>query len=91
MFEVFIQQYAQVAAYQVAQIYAFRNEPDLVFEWLARGYEQRDVGMTGLICDDLLTNLHEDPRWEPLLIKMKLLEYWENIEQKKTAKSKSVT
>ena len=51
-----------------------------------RGYEQRDVGMTGLICDDLLTNLHEDPRWEPLLIKMRLLEYWMNIEQKKTSR-----
>jgi len=81
----FIERYAQVAAYQIAEIYAFRNEADSAFEWLERAYEQRDGGMTALVYDELLSNLHTDARWEPLLAKIKLLDYWKNLEQKKAS------
>jgi TolB-like protein/Flp pilus assembly protein TadD len=67
-----IEKYAAPAAYQVAEIYAFRGEVDYAFDWLEQAYDNRDAGMTNLLLDPLLTNLHDDPRWEPLLDKMGL-------------------
>ena len=74
--EKFIEEYASVAAFQVAEIYAYRGENDVAFEWLERAYAQRDGGMTGLLYDQRLTNLHTDPRWEDILQRIGLHEYW---------------
>jgi hypothetical protein len=46
-------------------------------EWLKISYENRDGGMSSLLVDLWLESLHDDPRWRPLLEKMKLLEYWD--------------
>jgi len=46
-------------------------------EWLEISYENRDGGMSSLLVDLWLESLHDDPRWRPLLEKMKLLEYWD--------------
>jgi len=46
-------------------------------EWLEITYENRDGGMSSLLVDLWLESLHDDPRWRPLLEKMKLLEYWD--------------
>ncbi len=59
--------YAKDAAFQIAQAHAYRSEPDPAFEWLARAYRQRDAGMASMKIDVLLKNLHDDPRWHPLL------------------------
>jgi TolB-like protein/cytochrome c-type biogenesis protein CcmH/NrfG len=60
------------AAYQVAQVHAFRGDVDLAFEWLEKGYSQRDAGMGLTKADPLLRNLHSDHRWLPFLRKMNL-------------------
>ncbi len=60
------------ARYQVAVIYARRGEIDLAFKWLEQAYVNRDGGMTNLLLDPQLDNLHDDPRWEPVLDKMGL-------------------
>jgi adenylate cyclase len=57
----------ETAAYQVAQAYGYRNDKDHAFEWLERARQQRDAGMPGLRTDTLLTNLHNDPRWNAFL------------------------
>ena len=67
-----IDNYAAVAAYQIADAYAFRGEIDHAFDWLQRAYDIRDSGMTSMLLDPLLTNLHDDPRWEPFLDKVGL-------------------
>ncbi len=67
-----IEKYAAPAAYQVAQVYAFRGEIDHAFDWLEQAYDNRDPGMTLLLVDNLLANLHDDRRLEPLLDKMGL-------------------
>jgi tetratricopeptide (TPR) repeat protein len=64
-----IEKYAAGAAYQVAEVYAFRGEVDHAFDWLNQAYDNRDTGMPGMLLDSLLANLHDDPRWEPLLDK----------------------
>jgi hypothetical protein len=58
---------SETAAYQVAEAYAYRNDRDKAFEWLERARQQHDAGMPGLRPDTLLTNLHDDPRWDALL------------------------
>ena len=75
--EEFINGYGTVAAFQIASILSHRGEIDLAFEWLDRAYAQRDGGMTALIYDLWLSNLHNDPRWEILIDKVGLLEYWQ--------------
>ena len=57
----------EVAAYQIAEVYGYRNDRDKAFEWLERARRQRDAGISGLRPDLLLKNLHDDPRWEALL------------------------
>jgi len=81
----FITDYGSVGAYQVGEIYAFRGEIDLAFEWLERAYAQRDGGLTGLLTDHHYSSLYNDPRWEPFLIKLNLLDYWHTMKKHKEA------
>ena len=64
---------AEDAAYQVAQVYAYRAELDDAFTWLDRAYRQRDVELFWIKGDPLLKNLESDPRYAVLLQKMKLM------------------
>jgi TolB-like protein len=59
-------------AYQIAEVHAFRREIEPAFEWLEIAYRQRDPGMTWLIHDPFLADLHQDPRWADYMRKMKL-------------------
>ncbi len=68
----FIAKNSTDAAYQIAQVYAFREESDKSFEWLERAYKQRDGGLSGIKTDPLFKNLRHDPRYSELLKKMRL-------------------
>jgi TolB-like protein/Flp pilus assembly protein TadD len=59
-------------AYQIAEVHAWRGEPDEAFTWLEKAREQHDAGIPVLKCDPWLASLHADPRWEALLRKMNL-------------------
>ncbi|VUX56238.1 conserved membrane protein of unknown function [uncultured Woeseiaceae bacterium] len=67
-----IEKYAAFAAYQVAEAFAFRGEIDHAFDWLEQAYDNRDSGLLSVLADPTFANLHDDPRWEPLLDKMGL-------------------
>ena len=67
-----IAKYGETAAYQIAEVYGYRNDKDHAFEWLERARQQRDAGVPGLRADLLLKNLHSDPRWNALLHTMGL-------------------
>src|ERR1044071_9031113 len=58
---------AELAAFQIAEAYAYRGDKDKPFEWLERARRQRDPGLGGLQKDPLLENLHNDPRWNAFL------------------------
>ena len=62
------------AAYQIAEIYAYRGDKDQAFHWLDRAYKQRDSGLIELKGDSLLVSLVSDPRWNVFLKKVKLPE-----------------
>jgi TolB-like protein/Flp pilus assembly protein TadD len=63
---------AQVAAYEIAEAYAWRGEADKAFEWLERAYRQSDGGLATIKTDRLLDSLHSDPRYNRLLAKINL-------------------
>jgi len=62
-----IAKYGETAAYQIAEVYGYRNDRDRAFEWLERARQQNDAGVPGLRADLLLKNLHSDPRWSAFL------------------------
>src|SRR4029077_16275186 len=65
-----IAKYHAGGAYQIAQVYAFRNQSDEAFEWLDRAYAQRDSGLIGTKVEPLLKSLHNDPRFAAFLKKL---------------------
>ena len=67
-----IGKYGETAAYQIAEVYAYRGDNDKAFEWLERARRQRDPGLAGLHKDPLLENIRADSRWNPLLHTMGL-------------------
>ncbi len=67
-------------AFAIAMTFAWHGDPDTAFEWLDVAYDQRDPYMSQLIFNPWLANLHDDPRWEKILEKMELLEYWEKLQ-----------
>jgi TolB-like protein/Tfp pilus assembly protein PilF len=68
--DLLIERCGNIAAYQVAETYAFRHEPDKAFEWLDRAYRQHDGGVGWVRADAALASLRDDPRWEALLEKI---------------------
>jgi serine/threonine-protein kinase len=69
-----LQGFAGGAAYQVAEVYAWRGEREPAFQWLERAYVQRDGGLTLIKCDPLLEKLRGDARFTALVHRMNLSE-----------------
>jgi TolB-like protein/DNA-binding winged helix-turn-helix (wHTH) protein len=67
-----IAKYHASNAFEIAEIYAFRNQTDEAFEWLDRAYAQRDPSMMSTKMDPQLKSLHNDPRFAALLKKLNL-------------------
>jgi serine/threonine-protein kinase len=67
-----IASYSQGAAYQIAEVYAWRGEKDKAFEWLERAYAQNDGGLSFIKVDPLLASVKDDPRFAAVLMKMGL-------------------
>jgi TolB-like protein len=60
------------AAYQVAEVHAWRGETDQAFEWLERARLQADTGISLIKTDPLLRKIRGDPRFAVMLRKLKL-------------------
>jgi TolB-like protein/class 3 adenylate cyclase/Flp pilus assembly protein TadD len=71
-----LQQYIEkngvIGAFQVATIYAYRKEPDKMFEWLERAYDGNDAGLGQLLTGPFIHNYNKDPRFAALCQKLKL-------------------
>jgi TolB-like protein/thioredoxin-like negative regulator of GroEL len=63
---------APQAAYQIAQVYAWRGEPDPAFQWLGTAVEHHDAGLAYAKYDPLLQRIRDDPRYAALLKKLNL-------------------
>ena len=67
-----IANYQVQAAYQIAEVYAFRGEVDQAFQWLELARAHRDAGLPAIKGDPLLKNLYGDPRFAQFLRSMNL-------------------
>jgi serine/threonine-protein kinase len=67
-----IESSADTAAYQIAEVHAYRGDKDQAFEWLERARRQRDPGLGSLRTDPFLANLLTDPRWNAFVRTMGL-------------------
>jgi len=54
---------AAAGAFQIAQTYALRNNPDKTFEWLDRAWSNRDAGVSYLLFDPFILRFRDDPRF----------------------------
>lgn len=61
-----IQRYPEGWAFQIAQVYALRGEPDAMFEWLDKAWKAHDPGMQSLLYDPFLLRYRNDPRYAAL-------------------------
>jgi tetratricopeptide (TPR) repeat protein len=67
-----IAKYHATDAYEIAAVYALRNQSDEAFEWLDRAYAQHQELVTYTKVDPLLKGLHSDPRFSALLKRLNL-------------------
>jgi len=70
--QTLIDGFGWTAAYQVAEVHAYRGDVEKAFEWLERAFAQRDPGVMFTATDRFLRPLHTDPRWQPFLQRMGL-------------------
>jgi tetratricopeptide (TPR) repeat protein len=58
-----IEKWADMAAYQIAQVYALRDDARATFEWLDRAWINRDAGIQYLLFDRFILRYKNDPRF----------------------------
>ena len=58
-----IDENADQAASQIAEVYALRKEPDKMFEWLEHAWTTHDTGVTELLVYPFLRAYKDDPRF----------------------------
>ena len=64
--------FARGCPYQIAEVYAYRNELDGAFEWLDQAWQFGDPGLGWIRVAPLICNVRKDPRWPGLLKKVGL-------------------
>jgi hypothetical protein len=65
-----VAKYKNSDEFEVAKVYAFRNQPDEAFDWLDRAYAKQNDGLILVKVDPSLRNLRSDPRYAALLKKL---------------------
>ena len=58
-----IEKSADGSAYQIAEVYGLRNDPDSMFTWLDRAWDTRDSGIGRLLTDPFILRYRSDPRF----------------------------
>ncbi|MFL6590358.1 MAG: tetratricopeptide repeat protein [Chthoniobacterales bacterium] len=58
-----IDENADDAGTQIAEVYALRKEPEKMFEWLEHAWATHDAGVTELLSDPFLRAYKDDPRF----------------------------
>jgi TolB-like protein/lipoprotein NlpI len=64
--------FADVDAYDIGVVHAYRGDTDAALTWLERAYRQHEGSIVALKVDPLLRNLHGLRRYQALLDKMKI-------------------
>ena len=68
------EKYSAEMPFHIAEVYAWRDENDLAFEWLNRAHQQGDLLVNDLLISPYFKRLQQDPRHRAFLQKMKVPE-----------------
>jgi TolB-like protein/DNA-binding winged helix-turn-helix (wHTH) protein len=71
-----IENSADTSAFWIAKVYGHRGEADKTFEWLDHMVESNQRFPTFVLSETALHSVYSDPRWQPFLEKLGLLEFW---------------
>jgi adenylate cyclase len=66
--------HADTSAFEIANVYAYRGEPDEAMHWLERAYAQKNPSLIYVKVEQPLKSLVGDPRYKAFLRKMNLPE-----------------
>ncbi|MBT8065827.1 MAG: tetratricopeptide repeat protein [Gammaproteobacteria bacterium] len=66
-------------SYTIARVYGYRGEVDKTFKWLDAMLEKNDHYPTFILAETAFHSIHSDPRWELVLEKLGLLEFWHEM------------
>jgi TolB-like protein/Flp pilus assembly protein TadD len=69
-----INERANTSAFEIANVYAYRGQPDEALHWLERAYAQKDPGLVYVKAEQPLKSLEGDARYKAFLRKMNLPE-----------------
>jgi TolB-like protein len=72
-----------VWTYEIASVYAFREELDEAFLWLDRAMERRDQGLGAIMVDPFMVNLYDDPRFDLVMEQMGRTDVWAVIKERR--------
>ena len=72
MLKKFIEDFSDVGAFQVAEIYAWFGDHDKAFEWLDLAYVQRDQGLIEIKSSLFTKTLIHDKRYTRMMKKLNL-------------------
>jgi Tfp pilus assembly protein PilF len=67
-----IGKYSDQQPYDIADVYALRNDRDNMFQWLDHAMAVHDISFQGLLYDSLILRYAQDPRFAALCRKLKL-------------------
>jgi hypothetical protein len=65
--------------YSTAMVYGYRGDVDKAFESLDNLLENYNYYPTFILTEPAFRSIHSDPRWELLLEKLGLLEFWQEM------------
>jgi TolB-like protein len=82
--QTLIEQRAEFAAYQIAEVYAFREDADNTFAWLDRAWSNRDSAIGFLLYDPFILRYQNDARFAAFCRKVGLPVLGETSARKST-------
>jgi TolB-like protein/Flp pilus assembly protein TadD len=62
-----VREFETEAAYNIAEIHAFRGEADSAFDWLGKAVKYHDSGLAAVTTSPFMRSLRGDKRWLPFL------------------------
>ena len=72
LFVEFLEKYGETDSANVADLYAFRGDYDLSFEWLNKAFETKDPVLLEALTYPAFKPMYKDSRWRDLIRKMGL-------------------
>jgi serine/threonine protein kinase/Tfp pilus assembly protein PilF len=66
--------YKELSETQIAKVYIALGDNDQAFKWLNKAFENRDSALVYLAIDSIYDSIHNDPRYQELLKKMRFPE-----------------